>query len=121
MSNSVRDKIKEQVALEEEYERLSRIEVIYLSEVYNWKRFNKISTFLLLLVSTFLLFGGILLMPKNVDLPVYQFVTQYPLEASFLIVGTGLFILSALGGIGITQKISKIRIIKRGTDVSSCI
>ena len=104
---SVREKIKEQLRLEEEYTRIVENEAIYYDEIALWNAFRKIFlglifiSFILMIIPAFSLPQGI---------PVFDLFPEYPLQVGIFFFGVGLFFTSIAAELLLSNKIVKIEI-----------
>ena len=103
---SVREKIKQQLELDDEYGRIAENEMIYESEISLWKKLKKFTLF-------FYSMGFVLIIisfystPPNT--PMLTSFPDYPLEAALFVVGSILLPTSLISRFLLSNKTSKIR------------
>jgi len=103
---SVRERGKEEIEIEKEYERILGNEFIYLDEIDLWKKLQNIAFFL-----CFIGLGASIIpafsMPSGV--PLFVLFPDYPLQVSSFVVGFVLLFGSIVAFTQLSNKTSKIR------------
>lgn len=103
---SVREKGKEEIEIEEEYERILENEFIYLDEMNLWKKLENVTLFLCF-VGLGIAIISMSSMPSGVPLP--DLFPYYPLQVSSLLVGFVLLFGSVVLFPRLSDKTSKIQ------------
>lgn len=103
---SVREKIKAELELDNEYARIAENEMIYFDEIALWNKLTKI-TVSLSLISLIPLIWGMLVLPT--DTTLLEDFSNYPLQVSTVVVSLVLMVAFILASSALGNKVSKIR------------
>ena len=103
---SVREKIKTQLELEDEYARIAENESIYFDEIALWDKFRQITAYLWIILIVPVLWG-VLVLPTGTGL--FEDFSNYPLQTSTVVVGLVLIPAFLAASMRASDKISKIR------------
>ena len=107
---SVREQLREQaklMELDEEYGRIMENEMIYLDEITTWRRLEKATTFIPIILF-FPAIVALLLLPEKTQMN-FETIQQYPLNYSLLLFYLAMFIFSPISKYMLSNKISKIK------------